>query len=101
MRADSHFPDPPNPNLTMIKTSQTYELLTGRILFQPQRAANLTADEGMLLLQYALTGETLCKDVIEQSHVKEKYFDREGGFHIPLSLIPVQFSLIYILKTSS
>jgi len=58
----------------------TYELLTGQILFQPQHAANLTADEGMLLLQYAFTGETLSKDVIEQSHVKEKYFDREDVF---------------------
>jgi hypothetical protein len=36
---------------------QTYELLTGQILFQPQPTVDLTADESLLLLQYAFTGE--------------------------------------------
>ncbi|KAI0062438.1 kinase-like protein [Artomyces pyxidatus] len=57
----------------------TYELLTGQILFQSQPTTNLTADESLLLLQYAVTGETFDKTLIEQSRVKTQYFDREGN----------------------
>ncbi|THH30814.1 hypothetical protein EUX98_g3376 [Antrodiella citrinella] len=58
----------------------TYELLAGEILFRPQPTADITPDESLLLLQYALTGETLSKDLVEQSRVKERYFDSEGNF---------------------
>ncbi|GJJ15012.1 hypothetical protein Clacol_009285 [Clathrus columnatus] len=57
----------------------TYELLAGEILFQPQSIPDLTPDESLLLLQVAVTGETLSKDVIDQSRVKDKYFNREGA----------------------
>ncbi|KAI0044812.1 kinase-like protein [Auriscalpium vulgare] len=57
----------------------TYELLTGEVLFQPPAAGmDLTPDESMLLMQYALTGETLDKTLVEQSRVKDRYFDGDG-----------------------
>jgi len=58
----------------------TYELLTGQILFRPQPLADLTADESLLLLQYTLTGETLNKKFVQQSRVKNQYFDLDGNF---------------------
>ncbi|THH28619.1 hypothetical protein EUX98_g5559 [Antrodiella citrinella] len=58
----------------------TYELLAGEILFRPQPIAGLTPDESLLLLRYALTGETLDKTLVQQSRVKDQYFDREGNF---------------------
>ncbi|KZT07598.1 kinase-like protein [Laetiporus sulphureus 93-53] len=58
----------------------TFELLTGQILFRPQPTTDLTADESLLLLQYALTGETLDKSLAEQSRAKDQYFDNEGDF---------------------
>ncbi|KAI0038683.1 kinase-like protein [Auriscalpium vulgare] len=57
----------------------TYELLTGKDLFQPPTAMDLPPDESMLLMQYALTGETLDKKLIEQSRVKDRYFDGDGN----------------------
>ncbi|THH32277.1 hypothetical protein EUX98_g1924 [Antrodiella citrinella] len=56
----------------------TYELLADEILFQPQPTADIPPDESLLLLQYALTGDTLTKDLVEQSRVRERYFDSEG-----------------------
>ncbi|KAI0046144.1 kinase-like protein [Auriscalpium vulgare] len=56
----------------------TYELLSGQILFQPTPSDDLTPDESLLLLQYSLTGETLNKELVEQSRVREQYFDDEG-----------------------
>ncbi|KAI0043963.1 kinase-like protein, partial [Auriscalpium vulgare] len=56
----------------------TYELLAGQILFQLPPSDNLTPDENLLLLQYALTGETLNKELVEQSRVRDQYFDGEG-----------------------
>jgi serine/threonine-protein kinase SRPK3 len=53
-------------------------LLTGQILFRPPPLAALTADESLLLLQYALTGETLDKKLVQQSRVKNQYFDLDG-----------------------
>ncbi|GJJ15067.1 hypothetical protein Clacol_009342 [Clathrus columnatus] len=58
----------------------TYELLTGEILFQPQNIPGLTPDESLLLLQFSVTGETLSKDVIDQSRVRDQFFNREGDF---------------------
>ncbi|KAI0038682.1 kinase-like protein [Auriscalpium vulgare] len=57
----------------------TYELLTGKVLFQPPAAVDLPPDESMLLMQYALTGETLDKTLVEQSPVKDQYFDGDGN----------------------
>ncbi|GJJ14901.1 hypothetical protein Clacol_009171 [Clathrus columnatus] len=56
----------------------TYELLTGQTLFRPLAIPSLTPNESLLLLQLAVTGETLSKDVIGQSCVRDKFFDREG-----------------------
>ncbi|GJJ15013.1 hypothetical protein Clacol_009286 [Clathrus columnatus] len=47
-------------------------------LFQPQDIPGLTPDESSLLLQFAVTGETLSKDVIDQSRVRDKFFNPEG-----------------------
>ncbi|GJJ14971.1 hypothetical protein Clacol_009241 [Clathrus columnatus] len=58
----------------------TYELLTGEKLFQPQDIPGLTPDESLLLLQFAVTGETLSKDVIDKSRVRDKFFNTEGHF---------------------
>ncbi|GJJ15019.1 hypothetical protein Clacol_009292 [Clathrus columnatus] len=58
----------------------TYELLTGENLFQPQTIPNLTLDESLLLLQFSVTGEILSKDVVNQSRVRDKFFNREGRF---------------------
>ncbi|KAF8344617.1 kinase-like protein [Amanita rubescens] len=57
----------------------TYELLTGQILFRPQPTEDLTVDESLLLLQYALTGETLKGSVVEKARLKDQYFDSEGN----------------------
>jgi hypothetical protein len=57
---------------------QTYELLTGRILFQPQPIEGLTADGCLLLLQHSLTGEVLDESIIERAQRKGQYFDSEG-----------------------
>jgi hypothetical protein len=65
--------------MLMIPLSQTYELLTGQILFQPQPTDDLTADESLLLLQYAFTGETLDSSLTRESRLKDQYFDSEGG----------------------
>ena len=35
-------------------------------------------DESLLLLQYALTGETLKGSIIEKARLKDQYFDSEG-----------------------
>jgi hypothetical protein len=63
----------------VLPPSQTYELLTGQILFQPQPTEDLTADESLLLLQYAFTGETLDSSLTRESRLKDQYFDSEGG----------------------
>ena len=62
-----------------LSSLQTYELLTGQILFQPQPIEGLTADESLLLLQHSLTGEILDKSVAEKAQLKGQYFDSEGG----------------------
>ncbi|GJJ15014.1 hypothetical protein Clacol_009287 [Clathrus columnatus] len=58
----------------------TYELITGESLFQSQDIPGLTPDESLLLLQFAVTGETLSKDIIDQSRVRDKFFNSEGEF---------------------
>ncbi|GJJ14798.1 hypothetical protein Clacol_009066 [Clathrus columnatus] len=58
----------------------TYELLTGQSLFRPLAIPSLTSDESLLLLQFAVTGETLSKDIIDQSPVRDRFFDPEGIF---------------------
>ncbi|GJJ15020.1 hypothetical protein Clacol_009293 [Clathrus columnatus] len=58
----------------------TYELITGESLFRPQDTLGLTPDESLLLLQFNVTGETLSKDTLDQSRVRDKFFNPEGGF---------------------
>ncbi|GJJ14907.1 hypothetical protein Clacol_009177 [Clathrus columnatus] len=55
----------------------TYELLTEQTLFRPLAIPSLTPNESLLLLQFAVTGETLSKDVIDRSRVRDKFFDRK------------------------
>ncbi|GJJ14843.1 hypothetical protein Clacol_009111 [Clathrus columnatus] len=56
----------------------TYELLTGQTLFRPLVIPDHTPDESLLMLQFAVTGETLSKDVVDQSGVRDKIVDHEG-----------------------
>ena len=65
--------------ITSFPPLQTYELLTGWILFRPQPIKGLTADESLLLLQHSLTGEILDKSITERAQLKGQYFDSEGG----------------------
>ena len=65
--------------ITSFPPLQTYELLTGRILFQPQPIEGLTADENLLLLQHPLTGEILDETITERARLKGQYFDSKGG----------------------
>lgn len=64
--------------ITFFPPLQTYELLTGRILFQPQPIEGLTADGCLLLLQHSLTDEVLDESIIERAQRKGQYFDSEG-----------------------
>jgi len=59
----------------------TYELLTGKTLFQKiQSSSGVATDVERLLQQYALTGETLNKDLVERSPVKSLFFNDEGNY---------------------
>lgn len=72
----------------MVATAQTYELLTGKTLFQKtQSSSGVAADADLLLQQYALTGETLNKDLVDRSPVKGDYFDDNGDLKYPRAAV--------------
>ena len=50
-------------------------------------------DESLLLLQYALTGETLKGSVVDKARLKDQYFDSEGWSFIYSTSDPITFSI--------
>ena len=53
-------------------------MLTGEALFHPEAAEDLTTNESLLLMQYALTGETLRKDGLHDVREWDLYCDASG-----------------------
>ena len=62
-------------------------MLTGQALFHPEATEDLTENESLLLMQYALTGETLRRGGLRDAREWDMFCDATGNrrFH---ALVP-------------
>ncbi|KAG8810022.1 hypothetical protein FRC17_003130 [Serendipita sp. 399] len=65
----------------------TYELLTGKCLFDPKDGDGYTKDECHIALMLTMTGEQFPMSLIENTDKKDIYFDESGNFR-KVGLIP-------------
>jgi serine/threonine-protein kinase SRPK3 len=57
---------------------QTFELLTGHWLFQPQGGQGWSIEDDHLAKMLELTGEKFSKTMLERSQNREEYFNEDG-----------------------
>jgi len=57
---------------------QTFELLTGHSLFDPEGGQTRSVEDDHLAKMMEVTGETFSKALLTVSRESNKYFDKEG-----------------------
>jgi len=65
-----------------LHTTQTFELLTGRWLFNPQSGPTWSTEDDHLAKMMELTGQQFSKAVLERSTRRNEYFDVKGIFYV-------------------
>jgi serine/threonine-protein kinase SRPK3 len=63
-----------------LHTTQTFELLTGRWLFNPQSGPTWTTEDDHLAKMMELTGETFNETTLSASRNRNEYFDDYGQY---------------------
>jgi serine/threonine-protein kinase SRPK3 len=62
---------------------QTFELLTGRWLFNPQAGQTWSVEDDHLAKMAELTGENFSDNILAKSRKRDEYFDESGRCNFP------------------
>jgi hypothetical protein len=62
---------------------QTFELLTGRWLFNPQAGQTWSVEDDHLAKMVELTGEIFSDKILAKSRKRDEYFDESGWCTFP------------------
>jgi serine/threonine-protein kinase SRPK3 len=58
--------------------TQTFELLTGFVLFDPKGGQAWRTEDGHLAKMMGVTGESFSQTMLSASRKREEYFDKDG-----------------------